>query len=201
MARATLTGVFAVVIEILRAQSPLFITDETVGLHQRGIEFDLYLGVLGDSNERAAHLFGKHLVRFVEAVDVGIVAITFIGKFLHGRILQVAHADAENGEEHVAFGLLLDEVNQLILVGNTDVKIAVGAQNNTIHAALDEVAGGFAVGGLNARAAIGRATGFEAVDDLKDRFLVVAAGGRQRDARIARVHNDSDTIPRCELLD
>ena len=113
MTRADLPGVLGVVIEVLLGQQAVFITDESIAAHGGGIELHLNLHVLGDGVESAAHLLHQHFARFAEAVDVGVVAVAFVGQGFHGAILEIAAAKAEHAEEDPGLGLVLDEFFQL----------------------------------------------------------------------------------------
>ena len=61
--RTDLPGVDLVVVEIFLLQHPLFITNEPVRAHRRGVELHLDFHVLGYRHQRAAHLLDEHLAR------------------------------------------------------------------------------------------------------------------------------------------
>ena len=61
------------------------------------------------------------------------MAVAVVGQLLHRRVLEVAHAEAEHGQEDAALALLLDQAHQLGLAGDADVEIAVGAEDDAIE--------------------------------------------------------------------
>ena len=71
------------------------------------VEVHLELHVLRDANERPA-LIHEQLLRLVECVDIGVVAVAVIREFLEHLVLVVPHAKPEDGEEHLRAPLILD---------------------------------------------------------------------------------------------
>ena len=66
---------------------------------------------------------------------------------------------AEHAEEDAALRLLLDQPDEIALVGDADVEIAVGGEDHAVDAALDEMLRRDLVGQLDALRAVGRAAG------------------------------------------
>ena len=134
------------------------------------VELDLNLHVLRDRDERRAGFAQQHLARLVQRVDVRVVAVALVGQLLHRRVLEVADAEAEHGQEHAAGALLFDQPHELVLAGGADVEVAVGREDHAIDAAADEVLARDLVGEADALAAVGRSAGFE----LRDRAIDAA---------------------------
>ena len=113
----------------------VFVPDQPIGLDPGGIEVHLDLHILGDGDERAAHLLHQHLAGFRDVVDVGVVAVALIRELLERRVLVVAHAEAEHAEEHATLCSLFDQAREIALIGDADVEVAVGHQDDAIDAA------------------------------------------------------------------
>ena len=112
-------------------------------------------------------LLDEHLARLVERVDVGVVAVAAVGELLQRRVLEVAHAEAEHGQEHARSCALSSISRDQARPGSVDadVEVAVGGEDDAVDAALDEVsAAAMLVGQLDARAAVGRAARLQPVE-------------------------------------
>ena len=133
VARAELTGVLAVVLEVLLREQPVLVAQEPVRLHPRRVELDLDLHVLGHREERPAELLHEHLLRLAEAVDVGVVAVPLVGHLLHLRVLEVAGAEAQHGEECSLLPALLHQPDSYFLYNSTNQGIS--ALHGTHHVA------------------------------------------------------------------
>ena len=70
---------------------------------------------------------------------------------------------------------LLDQLDERFVAGDADVQVAVGAEDDAVRAALDEIGRGLLVGQLDARAAVGRAAGRERIDGA---LILVLLDGR-----------------------
>ena len=101
------------------------------------------------------------------------MAVPLVGELLQGGVLDVAHAKAEHAQEDAALGLGLDQLDEFILVGDADVEIAVGGQDDAVGAVLDEVLGGDVVSELDAGTAVGRAAGLQLIDGRHDSALLM----------------------------
>ena len=110
------------------------------------------LDVFGNRDERRSHFPDEDLLGLLVRVDVGVVAVAFVRQELHGRVLQIPHAESEDRQKDAAVTLVLDEVLELVLTRNSDVEISVGREHDTIDASLDEALGGDLVSELNALA-------------------------------------------------
>ena len=115
VARADLAGVLGVVVEVLVGHDPVFVADQPVRADLGRVELDLDLDVLGDGDQRRAHLLDQHLVGLARRVDVGVVAVALVGELFEVAVLDVAHAEAEHAQEDAALGLGLDQPDQLVL--------------------------------------------------------------------------------------
>ena len=93
MSGSHVAGVFQIVVEVFIPQHTVLIADQPVGIDLGGIELDLNLHVLGDRDERSAHLFDEHFARFVQRVDVGVVAVAAVGEFFERRVFQISEAE------------------------------------------------------------------------------------------------------------
>ena len=149
----------------------------------------------------AAHLRHEHLARLGQRVDVGVVAVALVGQHLHLRVLDVAGAEAEDGEEDAVLALRFDELFELAVARRADVEVAVGGEDDAVVAAVDEVLFRDVVGELDARAAGRRAARFERLDRGEDRPLVGAGRRRQHESRVAGVDDDGHAVLRPELID
>ena len=79
------------------------------------------------------------LLRFLQRVEVRVVAVALVGEHLHGRVLQVPFADAEHRQEHAALPFLARSVEQLVVAGHADVEVAVGGEDHAVDAVAIEV--------------------------------------------------------------
>ena len=84
-------------------------------------------------------LLHEHLARFVERIEVGVVAVPLVGQLLHHRIIQVVVAHPEDAEKDAALRLFLDQPNEIAFARGPDVEVAVGRENDPVDAALDEM--------------------------------------------------------------
>ena len=110
MAGADFAGVLLVVVEVLGPQHAVLVAEEPVAGHLARVELDLDLHVLGDGDERAGHLLDEHVAGFGAVVDVVVVAVAVVGDGFHHRVVEVAAAEAEHGEEDLGvLGFLLDQ--------------------------------------------------------------------------------------------
>ena len=91
-------------------------------------------------------------------VDVGVIAVAGIGQLLHQPIVVVAGAETERGERDAALALSFNQILQCLEIDRADVEIAIGGQNHSVDAALDEALPGQVVGQLNTRATVGGTT-------------------------------------------
>ena len=201
MAGAELTGVLAVVLEVLRGEAAVLVADQAVGGDGVGVPLDLHLHVPGDRDERAGGLVDQHLLGLALRVDVGVVAVALVGQLLHRVVVEVAAAEAEHAEEHAAVALMFDQLDEIVVVGNADVEVAVGGEDDAVDALGDEVLAGLRVGEGDAGPAVGRPAGLEVVDRTEDRLLVGAGGRRQHQARGAGVGDHRDPVAGVHVLD
>ena len=159
--------------------SAVLVTDQAVRGHLGGVEVDLDLHVLGDGHERAAKLANQHAMGLVGAVDVGVVAISLVGKGLQVRILEIARAEAEHGQEDFTLCFFLDQLDQLVALGDAKVEITVGGQDDPVDAILVEMVGRDLVGDPDSVAGVGAAGGLKLIDLGEDLDPMAGiAGGR-----------------------
>ncbi len=134
---------------------------QTIGRDPRRVELDLNLHVLRDRDEGAVHLLHEHLARFVERIEIGVIAVPLVGQLLHHRVFQVVVPHPEDAKENAALRLLLDHPDEIAFARRPDIEIAVGREDDAVDAALDEMLRRGLVGELNALGAVGRAAGLE----------------------------------------
>ena len=201
MPRADFAGVLLVVIEVGRGQHAVLVAEQPVRRDLSRIELDLNLHVLGDGHEVAAHLLDEDLASLADAVDIGIDAVAVVGQLLQLAVLQVALAEAQDGEERAAGRLLLDQLDEGVVAGHADVQVAVGRQDHAVGAVLQEVLPRLFIGELNSRAAVGRAAGGERIDRRHDLLFLVAARRRQPEAGLARIGHDRHAVVLGQLGD
>ena len=115
MARADLARIDLVVVEIFFPQHPLLVTDQPIGRDPRRIELDLNLHVLRDRDQRAVDLLHQHFARFIERIEIGVIAVPFVGQLLHRRVFQVVVPHPEHAEKHAALRFLLDQPDEIAL--------------------------------------------------------------------------------------
>src|SRR5207245_525322 len=82
-------------------------------------------------------------------------ALSLVGQFLHCRVFQVVGAESEHTEKNAGLRLFLDQPNQITLIGHANIEIAVGRENDTVHAAFDEIVRRDFVSELNPFSAVG----------------------------------------------
>ena len=194
--RAQLAAVLRVVGKVPVAQRAVLVPDQPIGPGARRVELHLRLHVLGDGHEGGLQLLAQDLPRLLERVDVGVLAVPLVGEQLHGGVLVVAHAVAQDGEEDARARLLGDEVQQLVVAGRADVEVAVGAEEDAVDVLGVEVSGGEGVGGLDAGAAMGAVAGLQPVDDTGQRGLARRVHGRgfRQHLGARRVGDEGDAV-------
>ena len=198
---ADVAGIDLVVGEILVAQHPVLVADQAVLCDLRGVELHLDLHVAGDGQQGRLHLLDQHLARFLQAVDVGVVAVADVGQAFGHRIVIVAVAEAERAQRHPGRALVAHQGFQRLLVADADVEIAVRGQHHPVHATLDERLPRHRVGQLDAGAAVGAAAGLQAVERGQDLAMAVAGGRRQDQPGRSRIHHDRHPVLRAQLRD
>ena len=114
----------------------------------RGVELDLHLHILGDGEQRCRRLVHQHLARLVQRIDVSRHAIAVLRQRLHQPVVVIAVAEAEHGQVNAGLPLGLDEALQLLGIGDADVEIAIGRQDDAVDGALVEIHLGQVVGVL-----------------------------------------------------
>ena len=63
-----------------------------------------------------------------------------LGEGLHERIIIIATTKAKGGEENAGFAFFLDICFELFGVGNADIKVTIGRQDDTVDALIYLVA-------------------------------------------------------------
>src|SRR6185503_2104105 len=102
-----------------------------------------------------------------------------VRQFLHRRILKISHPEPKHTQEYSRFGLPFNQTNQVTLVGDTHVEIAIGSKNDSVRPFRNEILAGNVVSELNAFGAICGATGSEIFQYRQNMLLLVTAGGRK----------------------
>ena len=175
MPGANLARIDLVVAKILFPQHPLFVADQAIRRHAHRVELHLDLHVFRDGQERAVHLLHQNPARFIQRIEVGVIAVPFVGEFLHRRILQIFVAHTEHAQKHATLGFLLYQPNQFALTRHADIEIAVSRQNHAIDSTFDEIVRRNLVGELNSFRTVGRTTRLQTFQCRKNLFLVLAA--------------------------
>ena len=71
---------------------------------------------------------------------IGVVAVALVGERLHRRVLQVALADTQDGEEDAAScASPRSGASSSPSLGDPDVEVAVGREDHAVDPAPDEV--------------------------------------------------------------
>ncbi len=132
MAGAHVAGVYRVVVEVLAVEVARLIADEAVFSHGGGIELHLELDVFRNREQRRGGLLYQYLLGFAQRIDIGGDTVAVLRQGLHPRILVVATPEAQHGQEDSLFTLALDKALQLPVVGDTDIEVAVGGEDNAV---------------------------------------------------------------------
>jgi len=106
--------------------------DQPVSADLKRIELDLDLDVFGDRDQSRVDLVDQDLAGFIDVIDVGVVSVALIGQLFQGRVLIVAHSEAEHAEKDPTFGVFFDEPGQISLIGGTHIEVAIGGQNHPV---------------------------------------------------------------------
>jgi hypothetical protein len=100
-------------------------TDESIRGDALWIELQLQLHVFRHREERPVHVRHERLSRFLQVVDVGVVAVSLVGELLPLRVLHVPGPEAEYREERPLLAPPLDQLDQLRFAQDADVEVAV----------------------------------------------------------------------------
>ena len=82
----------------------------------------------------ARHLAYEHFLRLGDAVQVCVVAVPFVCKRLHPRVVEVAGSNAEHREKDPFLALFLNERLQVGRRAHADVEVSVGRENDAVVA-------------------------------------------------------------------
>ena len=186
------SAVLGIIVKILGIHHAVLITDEAISLDIGRIKINLNLRVLRDGIEGSLQRGAHHTACLNVTVDIAVVAISLVGKLLCQGIIVIACSESEDGEEDLAFSLLLHQVDQLGVIGLAKVEITVRQKEDTVVAALNE---GFlckVVGGTDSRFAVGSAIRVQRVDRIKDQLssLRRALCRLKRDLAASRIGDD-----------
>ena len=88
----------------------------------------------------------QDLARLGDGVDVRVIAVALVRQLLQRAVLVVAGSESEHAQEDAALGFVLDQIQEVTLVGGAHVEVTVGRQNDAIDAALDEARPSLRVG-------------------------------------------------------
>jgi len=124
------SGVDLVVPEVFVGNVSVFITDKPVAFDLFRIEFDLKLNVLRDHLKGAVELVAKDLSSFLDAVDIVVVSVTFVGELLHHRVFVVAISEANRGHRDALRNIGLDLLQDLLMAGTADIGVPVRKHNH-----------------------------------------------------------------------
>ena len=130
MAGADLARIHRVIVEILARKRPGLVSDQPVFGDLGRVEFDLHLYVIRDGEKRPGQLVNQHFLRLGQGVDIGRLAVAVLGQRLHGRVVQIAATKAQHAEVNATVALVGDEIRQRLGVGNPDIEIAIGGQDD-----------------------------------------------------------------------
>ena len=194
VAGADLARVHPVVAEVLAGQHPGLVADQPVLAHRGRVELHLDLHVLRDGEEHRGGLVDEGLAGFVQAVDVGGVAVAVLGEALHERVVVVAHAEPEHGEEHPALALAGDEALELVRIGDPDVEVTVRREDHPVDPALHEVPLGEKVCLPDPLRAGRRTARVEVFEGGEDPSPLGHRGRWEHGAGRARVDHDRDRV-------
>ncbi len=150
MPRTDFSGIFCVVIKILRCKRPVFIPEQTIPLDICRIKLYLKLDILGNSDKRSPHLLHKHLFCLSDRINVRINAIAVVGKRFHLIILDISCPKSKYSQIDTRLLLFGNQRIQLALTAGTHIQITVRRKNHTVVPALNKILFGKLVCRLNA---------------------------------------------------
>src|SRR5690606_31011786 len=178
----------------------VLIADKPVRAGVARVEFQLELHVLCNGRQRATDLLHQYLARLQHVVDVRVVAIAAIGELLQARILEVAHAEAEHGEEGAMFTLFLHEPHELGGARYTNIEVSVRGKQHAIVATFHMRLAGKTIGQANALTACSRTASLELLKRAEYALLVRNRSGGKHYAGISRIHHDRNAIVGTKLV-
>ena len=76
----------------------------------------------------------ERFARLVFRVNVGVIAVAFVGELFHHRIIQISRAETQNRQKDIALTFVFNHFDKLVIARQTDIKIAVGCQNHAVVA-------------------------------------------------------------------
>ena len=199
MPGADVAGIDLVVGEVLVPEHAVLVADQAVLGDLRRVELDLDLHVAGNGQQGRLHFLDQHLARFLQGVDVGVVAVADVGQALGHRIVVVAIAEAERAQCDARLALVADQGFQRLLVGGADVEVAVGGEDDPVHAIFGERLFGHRIGQLDAFAAVCAAAGLQLFQRGQDLAVAVARRGRQHQSCRTGIDDDRDAVLRAQL--
>ena len=91
------TCIFQVIIKIFCGQHPVFISDQPVSLDFSGIKLDLYFDIFGNGKEGTAKFIHQYFTGFLDIINIGVIAISFISQLLHFTVLIISHPITQYG--------------------------------------------------------------------------------------------------------
>ena len=113
----------------------------------------------------------------------------------------IALADAQDRQEDARLTLALDETLEFGLVGDADIEVAVGCENNAIDGALVEARFSEAIRIRDAGSTCRRTACSELFESMQDFALVRNFGRLKRDTRPRCIGDDGNRVVGLQLID
>ena len=200
MPRTNVAGFLLVVVEILRLEATILVSNQSIRFHMGRIEFDLDLHVLGNLEDVTGQVLQEDLAGLRFGIDIGIAALSLVGEGFQHVVLVVTHAKPKDGQGDAIFRLLIGNISEVPAVGLADIEITIGAEDDAVIAVLDEVVAGHLVGQLDAGSGIGRSTGTEIFQGMGNGGVVIGRGRRQDEARGSGIDDNRHPVPAIEAV-
>ena len=199
VAGTDVAGVDGVVVEVLALKHAVLVADQAVfGDHGR-VELELDLDVPGDREQGRGEFVDQHLARFVQGVDIGVVAVAGVGQLFHQVVVVVASAEAQRGQLNASLATMFNHVLQCLEADRADVEVAVCGEDHAVDAVFDKALLCLGIGQLDAGCAMRRTAGRQAIESAGNAGVLITRGRFEHHAAGAGVDHDGDAVIGVEL--
>ena len=127
---------------------------------------------------------------FPIAVQVSVMSVSVVCQFFELAVLQIAGAKPKHCQEHAFGRFLFDQLDQRIVVSDSDVQVSIGCENHFVHAASDEMLLSQFVSQFDARTSVSRSARAQPLDGFIDRSGFVSRGRLKCHTCVAGVSHD-----------
>ena len=171
MTTAQFARIFFIIIKIFFGQHPVLIPNEPVRLHLGRIEFDLQFNIFGNRKQCATEFIHQYFLRLSNAIDIGMITVSFIGQLLHLGILIVAHAISQHRQEHPAFSFLFNQGFHILVTAGANIKVTISTKDHPVISVLNKVITGGFIRKFYTGTTSSGTTGFQLFNRFQDGFL------------------------------